>query len=391
MNERNQQFRVGVVAIATVVITAILIAWHSDFSSLPFAGNYQIQVKADQAPGVSPNTPVRRRGILIGRVETVEATDDGAVITLAINDGQEVKNNEAARIATSIIGDATIEFVPVRPPAGNAPVPPGGSVNGMYVPTPVDMLSDLQGDLKQTIQSLGSAGEEVAKLANQLNEVLNENDLQRMTNMVESLDAALVEFRTALGNVNDIVGDEQLKANLRDGLTQLPDVVEDARAIMEQLEKVAGSANQNLENLTGLTKPLGERGDNITASVEQSIRNLEELLGNAAELSANLNNSEGTLGLLIRDRKLYDTVNGLGGRVDATAARVDALINQANAAVLDVRKILAEAGVSWRLKQILSDIATFTDKIARDPARIARGVINRETPIADSPANKRYQ
>lgn len=389
MNQRNQQFRVGVVAIATVVITAILIAWHSDFSSLPFAGNYQIQVRAEQAPGVSPNTPVRRRGVLIGRVESVEATDEGAVITLNINDGEVVKDNEAARIATSIIGDATIEFVPVRPPAGNAPVPPDGVVPGMYVPTPVDMLSDLQGDLKQTIQSLGAAGQEVAQLANQLNQVLNENDLQRLTRMVESLDAALVEFRTALDNVNDIVGDEELKANLREGLTQLPSVVEDARAIMEQLERVAGSANENLENLTGLTRPMGERGDAITASVERSIRNLEELLGNAAELSANINNSEGTIGLLIRDRKLYDTVNSLGGRIDVTAARVDALINQANAAIMDVRKILANSDLSWRLKQILSDVATFTDKIARDPARLARGVINRETPIDESPGSRR--
>ncbi|MCA9237891.1 MAG: MCE family protein [Planctomycetales bacterium] len=381
MNERNQQFRVGVVAVATVVITAILIAWHSDFSSLPFAGNYQIKVRTDRAPGVSANTPVRRRGILIGRVDSVEATDEGAVITLSINEGQEVKDNEQARIATSIIGDATLEFVPVRPPAGNRPIPPGGTAQGMYVPTPVDMLSDIQGDLKQTIQSLGAAGQEVAKLANQLNEVLGENDLQRITHMVESLDSALVEFRETLDNVNDIVGDEEMKKNLREGLTQLPALVDDARAIMEGLERVAGSADKNLQNLTGLTKPLGERGNEIVASMEKSVRNLEELLGNVAELSANINNSEGTLGLLIKDRELYDTVNGLGGRVDATAARVDLLINQANAAVLDVRKILANSDLSWRIKQILANVADFTDKIARDPARIARGVIDRETPI----------
>ena len=33
--------------------------------------------RTDRAPGVSANTPVRRRGILIGRVDSVEATDDG--------------------------------------------------------------------------------------------------------------------------------------------------------------------------------------------------------------------------------------------------------------------------------------------------------------------------
>ncbi|MBX3426687.1 MAG: MCE family protein [Pirellulales bacterium] len=367
MNERNKQFRVGVVAVATVVITAILIAWHSDFSSLPFSGNYQLKVVADQAPGVSPNTPVRRRGILIGRVEDVEPTDEGAVITLNINQGREVKSNERARIVTSLIGDATIEFVPMRPSAGSVAFKPGEEIEGMYVPSPVDMLGDIQGDLKQTIQALGQAGSEVAQLAERLNTVLGENDLERVTRMVESLDSALVEFRETMTNVNKIVGDEKLQENLREGLAQLPSLVEDARAIMQGLERVAGSADENLKNLTGLTKPLGERGDRIVASMEQSVTNLQELLGNVAELSANINNSQGTIGLLIRDRELYDKIN--------------AAASDAQGMIADVRALVSDEFVQRRIRMILDNIWVLTDKLQRDPARALRGVVNRETPL----------
>lgn len=367
MNERNKQFRVGVVAIATFVISAILVAWHSDFSSLPFAGNYQLKVQAEQAPGVSPNTPVRRRGILIGRVEDVEATDDGAVITLNINEGEVVKSNEDARIATSLIGDATIEIVPNRPIAGNQQVAPGSTIKGMYVPSPVDMLGDIQGDLKQTIQSLGQAGAEVAELADRLNTVMGENDMQRVKSMVESLDSALVEFRATLANVNEIVGDKELQKNLRDGLAQLPSLVEDARAIMQGLEKVAGSADENLKNLTGLTKPLGENGDKIVASMEQSVTNLQELLGNVAELTANLNNSEGTVGLLIRDRQLYD--------------RLNATVLDLQKTVGDVRGMVNSEFIQRRIREILDNVYIITDKLQRDPARVIRGVVNRETPL----------
>jgi hypothetical protein len=34
-----------------------------------------------------------------------------------------------------------------------------------------------------------------------------------------------------------------------------------------------------------------------------------------------------------------------------------------------------------RLEQILDNVRVITDKLARDPARVARGIFDRETPI----------
>ena len=34
-----------------------------------------------------------------------------------------------------------------------------------------------------------------------------------------------------------------------------------------------------------------------------------------------------------------------------------------------------------RIEQILDNVWVLTDKLARDPARVVRGVVNRETPI----------
>lgn len=368
MSERSKQFRVGVVAVATVVITAILVAWHSDFSSLPFREQYQVQLLVDQAPGVGPNTPVRRRGLLVGRVANVEATDDGALITINLEQGKELKSNEEGRIQSSLIGDAVIEFVPVRPSAGAQPIAAGGRVQGSYNPTPMDMLAEIQGDLRQTVVSLGAAGEQVAQLANRLNQVLEENDLQRVTKLVESLDAAVVEFNQVMQNVNDVIGDEQFKGQVKDGLAQLPSLVSDARAILEALQGAVSSADANLKNLQGLTGPLGDRGPAIVQELEQSVRNLEELLGQVATFTRNVNQSDGTVGLLIRDRQLYDQVTGAVG--------------QASTTIQEVRVVVANVeALTRRLRPILDDVRVFTDKIARDPARLARGVVDRETPI----------
>ena len=367
MNERTRQFRVGVVVFATIVISSILIMWNSDFSAMPFRGRYQVKMLVDQAPGVARDTPVRRRGIPIGRVDSIEDVDDGALITLNIDEGKVIKTNEVGRIQSSMMGDAIIEFVPASSPVGAKPVDPDIVIRGMYAPSPIDLMGNLQGDLKQTILSLGEAGQEVAELADRMNQVLGENDMQRVTRLVESMDQAMSEFAIVTRNLNDIVGDEEFKTQLKEGLTQLPSLVSDARAIMEALEGAVGSADENLRNLQGLTGPLGNRGTVIVATLEQSVRNLEELLGQVALLTRNLNNSEGTVGLLMRDRQLYDQLN--------------ATITQAQATIADARGVLSDPEVSRRIKQILYNAWVFSDKIARDPARLARGVVDRETPI----------
>ncbi len=363
MEDRTKQFRVGVMVFGMMIFTVLLILMNSDFYWSPFRSQYQLQLLVDQAPGVVPDTPVRRRGVLIGRVAKVEDTDDGALITMNIDEGKQIKTNESARIQTSLIGDAVIEFAPVAPVEGAEPVLPGSIIKGTYSPTPLDMIANLQGDLKDTIIALGRAGDEVATLAERINLVMGGEDVERLSRLAASAEEALNSFDLAMDNINDIIGDEEFKQQLKKGLTELPSVVADARAIMEALEGALGSADENLKNLQGFTGPLGERGPAIVESIESGVGSLSELLGETALLAKSINRSEGTFGKLLSDRELYDQMLRTMRRVNQLVANIEMM--------------------SRRLRPILDDVRVFTDKIARDPARIARGIIprNRETPI----------
>ena len=363
MEDRTKQFRVGVVVFATPIIVTLLVLMNSDISWSPFRSQYQVEVLVDQAPGVQPDTPVRRRGVLIGRVAEVEDTDEGALITLNIDESKQIKTNEAARIQTSLIGDAVIDFAPVLPVEDAQPVVPGSRIRGTYNPTPLDLLANLQGDLRETIVSLGRAGDEVATLAQRMNQVMGEQDVERLSRLADSAEVAMVRFSEAMDNVNDIIGDEQLKQNLKEGLAQLPSLTADMQEIMVALEGALTSADENLKNLQGFTDPFGERGPVIVQSIEDGVGNLSELLGEGALLAKSLNSSEGTFGKLTRDRELYDQILMTTRQVSQLVANLEMM--------------------SRRLRPILDDVRVFTDKIARDPARIGRGIIprNRETPI----------
>lgn len=368
MNDRTVSFRVGLVLFATICITVILTVINSRSSFLPFKKQYHIRILVDQAPGVGSGTPVRRRGVVIGRVGEVVDVDEGAMITAYIEEGKTIRVNEVARVQASLIGDAVIEFVPGSKPDPKAGIVEHGAlVHGIHNPNPLDLLANIQGDLKQTIASLGSAGEEVAKLASQVNEVLGNQDVNRIARLLESIEQAMRRFDRTMEDVDDLLGDAEFRQQLKDGIAQLPGAISDARSLIGGLEGAIGSADANLKNLQGLTGPLGERGDQIVASLEQSALNLQELLGQVAEFTRSINNSQGTLGLLVHNREIYDQVLRITTQLSST--------------VRDVRMLVNDPTIYRRLEQILSNVRVFTDKIARDPGRIARGVLKPETRI----------
>lgn len=69
------QFRVGVVVLGTLIITAILLVIFGKLPSLIPGRYYTIRVYFDYANGVDKDTPVRKSGVLIGRVTDVRLTD----------------------------------------------------------------------------------------------------------------------------------------------------------------------------------------------------------------------------------------------------------------------------------------------------------------------------
>ena len=85
MNDRVMQFRVGVMVLATAIIAGILIVLFGDLPSLVQA-SYPLKLSFTDARGVSDGTPVRKNGILVGRVSKVQLDERGGVSVVADSD-----------------------------------------------------------------------------------------------------------------------------------------------------------------------------------------------------------------------------------------------------------------------------------------------------------------
>ncbi|MFO0913236.1 MAG: MlaD family protein [Pirellulales bacterium] len=364
MDDRAVQFRVGVLMVATVLLLAFLALLFGRYPRL-ISGTRTIYVRFPSAPGVTKDTPVRKSGILIGRVEEVQLTDqDGVLVTVKLDADRTIRQNEVVRIRTgSIFGDAMLEFVPGSDPAASRdPITDEMYLNGVVTGDLLEVLQslgNLEGEVRQTLASIQSAGNEMATSARSLNQLIDGNReqfgevLKSTQEVLTRTNQALARIDTAMESVVDLVTDEELNLRLRESLLQIPDIISDASSLMVVLNQVGRQAEKNLVNLQGFTAPLGEQGDALVTGVRRSAERLEGLIVELTTFSKALNNSEGTVGQLVNNPDLYQELQMAAHNVQEVTAR---------------------------LKPLVDDLRVFADKIARNPGRIASGVLQpRET------------
>jgi phospholipid/cholesterol/gamma-HCH transport system substrate-binding protein len=350
MNERVMQFRVGVVVLATAIIAGILIVLFGDLPSLVQA-TYPLKMSFSDARGVADGTPVRKNGILVGRVSRVTLDERGGVNVVAEIDAYiPVYKDEQPRISSTLLGDAEIQLVPgtIRPPRQR--VAEGEVLLGAVSRDPFEAFATLEPKLGSALDSITEASSAVTKLSGDLDRMLMGDD-DTFGKLVRKTEKALDDFSVAMANINDVMGDPKARANIKETLDGLPQVLSDLRTTVQGMGTTVDSADRNLRNLEGLTRPLGERGAGMVAQIDTTIGRLDEVLQQAAFFTKALNESDGTLGLLVRDPRVYQDLA-------AAAANVKNL--------------------SRELRPIVDDIRVFSDKIARHPEQLGvRGALDR--------------
>jgi phospholipid/cholesterol/gamma-HCH transport system substrate-binding protein len=398
MNERQMQFRVGVVVFFTIIVGGLLATMSGPLTTnlLPWARHtYTVGIKVDKAPGVDQNTPVRKNGILIGRVKAIEEQADGMLLKAEINSNRPLYAEYEPHIRTTVIGDATIDFEfdfkhkRLAPDA--QPVAEGYEFRGAADESPFDAIAkfgNLQQDFAEAAHSLNQAGTEVSKLAAKLNETLGDDHKEgKLSHLVETTDKAMKQFETTLTAFNEILGDapggftptnvarppvngqlppntqppagtppesgQEMRRKLREGLNELPDAVRDMRATMNQFRVVLQSAEKNFKNLEGFTEPLGQKGTDITTALLKAVDGLDRMATDFNSVTQALGNRKGTIGQLLNDDTAYNNFNNL-------------MIN-ANIVLTDVRDVV------FRLKPVIQDARIFMSKIATEPGRIVTG------------------
>ena len=370
-------------AIIVLLILGLLIFLNSE----GWGSYYNITLKPQSAPGVREGTPVRKNGILIGRVASVKTEDDHVVLRLAIREEERIYSNETISIgAESVLGDAGLEVLALSKETRGQLVSHDSMLDRYEIkPNPMELIQatlELEDDVAQTLASIrdtsetiGTAGAGVDKLTAQLNSVLS-NENSDIKKLVAGISELSMKAEVAVDNVNGIfeqinstLEDPEFQSNMDELVKSIPPIfkevrvgISDLRQVISGFTGVGEKVSENLDNVTRFTESLGETGPEVVDQIKGGVEDIRSLIAKAkgfedtiANIQATFGNKEGTIGKLFNDSEAYDeALKALRNFKDVSA---------------DVRRI------SIKLEPLMNDARHLVDKVARDPGGVIRGAL----------------
>jgi len=315
MPERNMRIRLGLfVAMALVALTALVIL----FGGSPkfFSTRTKYIVYFSEAPGISPGTPVRKSGVRIGQVSSLDIDEESGGVKLGVEiDTQHLpRQNEEPVIARGLLsGDTTLDFIPKTDKDGgrlvrSEPYPANAEIPGVPPLNTNRLLNTAQETVPNANQAISTFTETVAAFKGvgpKAEKALA--DIQAF--MVEAR-AVLPELRETNRRVQEFIGSN-------DGAA--PDVPRrpGERIALAQAQPPAGE-QANLKTLTKevqefvkLLRPLAEDAGKLVRDNQQDLTKALRSFALISERTSKLLSDENR-------KAVEDTLKGL----QATASEV---------------------------------------------------------------------
>jgi phospholipid/cholesterol/gamma-HCH transport system substrate-binding protein len=379
MNEQALRFRVGIFVLGTMVLLAGLTFLFSGFPTL-LKSHRQYTILFRDAAGVAPGTPVRRSGVNIGEVKSVELDDtNGHVRVIAVIDARHPlrRGDQPTLVRGMLGGDVSIDFVPLpegRPPG--EPLEPGSELVGAQQSDALTLLNQtsesvqrygqMAPEVRRTNEEIQVAARNWSRLGERMDVLLQTNQ-DKLVQAVDNLNDTLNRISRVFNEENQRNLSTTLK-NARAGSENLESIsrntdelLKESRKTVERINSSVTQTDEVLRNLQQATKPMADRSNAVMKNLDESTEKLNRTLTDTRELVRAVSQSDGTLHRLVADPALYNNLT------DASCMLV---------------RILP------RLDRILHDMEVFSDKIARHPESLGLGgVVSPSSGLKEAPSS----
>ena len=347
-SQRRRNFVVGLFVFLGVTALVWLIFKFGDLPGFVTQMNaFQINVQFPTATGVQKDTPVRFCGYQIGRVTSVmapeireEIRDDAkpgreyfqTVVILSIDKKYvTIPSCVDVKLMTRGLGSSYIELkqYPEEPIVPRDPNRPETKylINGLWMQGSTGMTSEFFPEESQ-----------------------------------QKLNELIVGINNFISNANDIFGDKNSKENMKRTLANLAEASRQAKATMEEFEKLAAAGTKVLEHadtkVEEIVKTLIETSNEIkefASSGRSTLRGVDDkadklilgmmstseqfsgALGQLRSILEKINSGDGTTGKLLNDGAFYENLLDNTKQLKALLEEMRAFIAEWRDKKIDVR------------------------------------------------------
>ncbi|HXG54730.1 MAG TPA: MlaD family protein [Vicinamibacterales bacterium] len=325
------QLKIGVIAIAAVVLAVMLILAVGGQGGFPW-DRYELKTKFPNVKGLKSSALVRIAGVDVGKVTSVDFAGAEVQVTLEVNKDNAARITEQSRASIgslSLLGEPIIE---ISPSSEGRTLKDGDFIQGTAMGGDFAAMSS---SATATLDQVNQVLQGIRKGEGTVGKLFTDEQMYREFNaLLASADGVIAGVNRGQGTLGKLAKDDaayrQLTASLADlnaitrrikaGEGSLGQLLND-----DKLAKSITSASGNIDAITGkLSRGEGTAGkllndkalyDRVTSMTDR----MDKLV---AALEQGIKSKDGTAGLLLTDKKLYDNMNGAASEVRGLIAEI---------------------------------------------------------------------
>lgn len=287
MAATNVEFRVGVIILIGLVILFGSLYWLQGYK---LERNSQlIRVRFDDVGTLAVGDKVTVSGVHKGKVNQLTLTEDGVEVELLIY--RDVVLNRDAKFVIKNLGLMGERFIAVSPGRDSVRFNPAQAAEGLYdtgLPEVMGLMGEMITELRNLVVSF---------------------------KRTVGSDSSLAKFNNTVKNL------EQVSGSLADYLSRNEDKLDETA---DNFLRASKELKRLLAENSRVVDSSAQRFDRVTMKLERFADQLDTLSASAREFAEAINNPDGTVQLLLEDRRLYDDLR-------RTADNIDDLINDIRA------------------------------------------------------------
>ena len=315
MNNRMQTIRVGLFFLLGVALLWVTFESLNGGRVFKLKG-YTLLARFDNLKGLHDGDDILMAGVRIGSVKQTRLEGRRAEAVLSIQPEIKIPDDAVATVATSsLLGSNHLE---VSVGSTGVPfLPPGSEIktkNSVDMNEIIAKLGSLGDRLEQVVGDFGKTlgGSDSSNIFKKIDKLVTDNG-PKLTETIANLQDITAKIRSGEGTFGKLVNDSKLHDDLLASVGEIKGAAADARTFVANAQSIVDQVKSGKGALGTLVYD------------EQTGNEIKLTLKNIKEVSAKINNGQGTLGKLINDDSLLLQAQGTMRKVDRA---VDGLSDQ---------------------------------------------------------------
>ncbi len=295
----SNESKVGI--LAAIAIAGLFVGFNYLKGINVFHKGTDYSAEYTNSGGLNVGDPVIIDGYTIGRVKKVDLQEDQSGVDVVMNFSENVKIPEGsdALIRGNLMGE---KYIQIFLSDSKNITPKGGRLNGQIE---VDIAKTISAEFKPITDKVKTMLSSMDTAINVLRGIFTDDVQADFQKSIASIKSTLESFNTSADRVNLFIDKEQ---------KNIDNIITDVSDITSYVNKSETDVKSILTNLKSVTDSLN--------SVEWQELGVQFSLAaeNINKISTKINESDGSLGLLVNDPKLYQDLSN-------TLVTLDSVIN----------------------------------------------------------------